>query len=92
MTVTLTPRLEALVQEKVEAGAYGTADEVIEEALRLLDQRDRRERLRESLAEAEAELDRGEGAEWTPELMEQLVRDADELLHQGARPDPDVCP
>ncbi len=92
MTVTLTPRIEALVRQKIEAGPYGTADEVIEEALRLLDARDRRERLRLSIDEAEAEFDRGEGTEWTPALMEQLVREADELLRQGEQPDPDVCP
>lgn len=90
MTVTLTPRIEALVQQQIEAGTYGTADEVIEEALRLLDQRDRRERLQTSIGEADAELDRGEGVEWSPELIEELVREADELLLQGARPNPDV--
>ncbi len=64
---------------------------MIEEALRLLDHlRDRRDRLRASIGEADAELVRGEGVEWSPELMEQLVGEADELLRQGARPDPDV--
>lgn len=92
MVVTLTARIEALVRQKIESGPYGTADEVIEEALLLLDERDRLERLRASLAEAEAEFDRGEGVEWTPALMDQLKREADELRRQGARPDPDVCP
>ncbi len=92
MSVTLTPRAEAMVRQKIETGSYGTADEVIEEALRLLDQRDFKERLRASLDEAEAELDRGEGVEWTPELTKRLVREADELLRLGAQPDPDVCP
>jgi putative addiction module CopG family antidote len=41
MTVTLPPRLEALVRRKVEAGPYRSVDEVIEEPLRLLDARDR---------------------------------------------------
>ncbi len=92
MTVTLPPELDALVQAKVEAGPYATPAEVIAEALRLLDERDRRERLRASLIEAEAEIDRGDSAEWTPDLMANLVREADELHRQGVQPDPDVVP
>ena len=40
MNVSLTPELEALVNEKVRGGLYGTASEVVREALRLLKQRD----------------------------------------------------
>ena len=41
MNVSLTPELEALVQEKVATGRYASASEVVREALRLLEQRDR---------------------------------------------------
>lgn len=50
-------QLEALVRQKVEAGGYRTADEIIEEALNLLDERNRRQRLRAALVEGE----KGEG-------------------------------
>ena len=40
MNVSLTPELEALVNEKVRSGFYQTASEVVREALRLLKQRD----------------------------------------------------
>jgi antitoxin ParD1/3/4 len=40
MNVSLTPELEALVNEKVRGGLYQTASEVVREALRLLKQRD----------------------------------------------------
>ena len=40
MNVSLTPELEALVNEKVRSGLYHTASEVVREALRLLKQRD----------------------------------------------------
>jgi antitoxin ParD1/3/4 len=40
MNVSLTPELEALVNEKVRTGLYQTASEVVREALRLLKQRD----------------------------------------------------
>ena len=41
MHVSLTPRLEALIREKVESGLYGNASEVVREALRLMERRDR---------------------------------------------------
>ena len=41
MNVSLTPQLEELVKKKVDSGLYGSASEVIREALRLLEERDR---------------------------------------------------
>lgn len=41
MNVSLTPELEDLIQRKVESGLYISASEVIREALRLLQERDR---------------------------------------------------
>ena len=40
MNVSLTPKLEALVQKKVKSGLYQSASEVIREAVRILDERD----------------------------------------------------
>ena len=41
MNVNLTPQLEALVKQKVASGLYGSASEVIREALRLMEEQDR---------------------------------------------------
>jgi antitoxin ParD1/3/4 len=62
MNVSLTPQLEALVQRKVESGLYGSASEVMREALRLLEERDRLRSMRlEALrAEIQQGLDSGE--------------------------------
>ena len=51
MNVSLTPELEKLVQEKVASGLYQTASEVIREGLRLLKERDERQKaaLREAI-------------------------------------------
>jgi antitoxin ParD1/3/4 len=38
--VSLTPELERLVQKKVATGRYGSASEVVREALRLLEERE----------------------------------------------------
>ena len=39
--VSLTPQLEEFVKRKVESGLYHSSSEVIREALRLLEERDR---------------------------------------------------
>ena len=57
MNVFLTPQLEALVQRKVESGLYGSASEVMREALRLLEERDRLRSMR--LEELRAEIQQG---------------------------------
>ena len=46
MNISLTPQLETLVKNKVESGLYGSASEVMRDALRLLEERDRKNALR----------------------------------------------
>ena len=41
MNISLTPRLESMVNRKIESGMYTSASEVIREALRLLEEHDR---------------------------------------------------
>ena len=52
MNVSLSPRLEALINERVRSGRFTSASEVVREALRLLEDRDELWRLR--LAELRA--------------------------------------
>jgi antitoxin ParD1/3/4 len=66
MNVSLTPRLVKYVGRKVATGKYASASEVIRDALRLMDERDRqwKERLKTLDREIEvgmAQLERGEG-------------------------------
>jgi antitoxin ParD1/3/4 len=62
MNVSLTPQLEEFVKRKVASGLYGSASEVMQEALRLLDERDRLRsmRLEELRADIQKGLDSGE--------------------------------
>lgn len=46
MNISLTPELEKFVDDKVALGRYGSASEVVREALRLLEERDRLRTLR----------------------------------------------
>ena len=66
MNITFNPEEEQLIQEKLKSGKYATAYEVIVEALRLLEERDKQyenwlEETREKVAVGVAQLDRGEG-------------------------------
>jgi antitoxin ParD1/3/4 len=64
MHVSLPPQLEQMVREKVASGLYGDASEVVRAALRLMQERDearavKLQRLREALADGEADLAAG---------------------------------
>ena len=56
LNVSLTTELEALIHQKVKSGRYHSASEVVREALRLLEQRDRA--WDEELQAARAEIER----------------------------------
>jgi len=65
MNISLTSQLEELVKKKVDSGRYGSASEVIREALRLLEERDRLHAIR--LEELRQEIKRGlDSGEPTP--------------------------
>jgi len=68
MNVHLTPKLESLVHSKVKTGRYNSASEVVREALRLFEDRDRIRKLqirelRKKINEGWASLERGEGVD-----------------------------
>jgi antitoxin ParD1/3/4 len=66
MNVHLTPELETLVHNKVKTGRYNSASEVVRDALRLFEQRDRVRELQirglqKKINEGWASHERGEG-------------------------------
>ncbi len=67
MNISLTDEMESFIAKRVRSGRYGSASEVVRDALRLLEERDRLRDLRflelrrDVLAGVE-ELDRGESA------------------------------
>jgi antitoxin ParD1/3/4 len=88
MPLTLTPQLEALVRQKVDAGLYHSPGQVLEEALRLLDERDasrqqRLEELRREIAVGLEQLDRGEGV--PGEQVFEALRDRSRRLREAQR-------
>jgi antitoxin ParD1/3/4 len=76
MNVSLTPELEQLIHKKVETGLYLSASEVVREALRLLEERDRvnamkLEELRKEIQIGIDQADRGESLDG-PEVFAKL--------------------
>ncbi len=64
MNVSLTPHLEKLVSDKVASGRYGSASEVLREALRLLEEQEQArntqlDALKQAVAAGVAELSAG---------------------------------
>ena len=76
MNVSLTPQLEEFVKNKVESGMYGSASEVMREALRLLEERDRIRamRLEELRAEIQKGIDSGDPKPLDFEALKERLR------------------
>ena len=93
MTIHFPADVEEAIQQMVESGAYRDSDEALRAAVSLLKERDRRlQWLRAAIAETDAQIARGEGLVLTPELMDEIDREADEMVRRGEMPSPDVCP
>lgn len=66
MSISLKPEHEQFIQSQIEKGKYANADEVISEAFRLLEERERQyeqwfEETRKKVAIGIKQLDQGEG-------------------------------
>jgi antitoxin ParD1/3/4 len=76
MNINLTPQLEDLVRQKVASGLYTSASEVVREALRLMDEKDRLlgaklDQLRQDVREG---LESGPATGWDPEEIKREGR------------------
>ena len=93
MTIDDPADLEANIREKVASGRYPDPADVIRHGLRLLNAHEQRaHRLRTSVAEGLAAIERGEGIELTSELLDEIDREADKQIQLGLQPKPAVCP
>lgn len=77
MNISLTPELEAYIRKKVEAGMYHSSSEVVREALRYMEERDRIRQMRveELRKEIQKGIDSGPAEPWDPEAMKRRVRE-----------------
>ena len=84
MVAHLTPHLEAQIAELVSSGNFADADDVLEKAVSLLEERERKLAwLRAELAIGEEQERRGEVAELTDERFDAIKRQARENMRLG---------
>lgn len=76
INVNLTPHLEELVRSKVASGLYTSASEVVREALRLMEGRDRlhEAKLAQLRSDIQAGLASGRSAPWDPAALKSKAR------------------
>lgn len=75
LNVNLTPELEAMVREKVATGLYSSASEVVREALRLMEEKDRFNKMKLDQLRADIQAGIASGDAGT--------LDADEIKRRG---------
>ena len=85
MNVSLTPELEKMVAERVSSGRYASASEVIREALRLLDERDRLNQLREDVRLGLDQLQRGRHRPFDEQALNRIKRQGRERIAAAQR-------
>lgn len=90
MQVILSPQAEALIRQIGDYGDTRAADELVEEALRPLEEDARFARFQSAVAEGFAELERGEVVRYAPELLARLRAEAAQPAREGRLADPDV--
>jgi len=78
MNIELSPEVEELLRKKIGAGTYASENDVLHQALRLLEEQDEylelhREEIRGKIDEARRSLDRGEGIDGE-QVIERLFR------------------
>lgn len=80
MTIQLTPKLEARVEEIMTSGHFSSAEDVVDAALKLLGERERQisRCLEAALAASEEQVREGRTVPHTPQLLERLEREATE--------------
>jgi putative addiction module CopG family antidote len=89
----LNPKTIERIQDMVDSGLYRDANDVVRAALKALETREREQAaFKQSLIDADAEIDRTGGIPFTPERFELMKQRAKEKLLAGNQPRRDVRP
>ncbi|TDN56830.1 type II toxin-antitoxin system ParD family antitoxin [Azoarcus indigens] len=93
MHINLSPEMENFIKGKVASGFYGSATEVIRDAIRRMQAEESRvQAWHAAIQQGDAELDRGEGIPYTADTLDDITATAIKSLRSGKRMDPDVLP
>ncbi len=81
------------IKQKVDAGFYSNATELVRDAVRHMREADeQRLALLAAVQIGEEQITRGAYRVYTPELFEEIKRNAREKVKRGHQPNPDVLP
>ena len=92
MVIHLSPEAEATIRELIERGDYGDPEAVVEDALRVLAERNQYDRLKAAIAVGMEQIERGETIPWTPDYFDRLKQRAEEHVRLGKPFKPEVIP
>ena len=73
MNTQLTPKIEQLINERLQRGSYKSATEVIEDAFEALSERENFQAIRAELDHADEQLERGEYTEYDENTIQDLA-------------------
>ena len=93
MHVNLSPEMEGFIKSKVSAGFYGNATEVIRDAIRRMQAEESRVAAwHAAIAKGDAQLNRGEGIAYNPDVLKKITQSAIVAMHSSEPMDPDALP
>lgn len=93
MHINLSPEMEKFLQYKVGTGLYSNASEVVRDAIRrMLAEDEKLGALRAAIAVGDSQLDKGEGREYTQDVLEQITKKAKANARQRKKVNADVTP
>ena len=82
---------EIYIKQKVDSGFYSNATELVRDAVRRMREADeQRQALLAAVQIGEEQIARGEYRAYTPELFEEIKRNARDKVARGHQPNPDV--
>ena len=91
-SIQLSPEAEALIRELIEQGDYDAPEAVVDEALRVLMEREQFARLKAAIAIGLEQDARDQVVQWTPDFLDRLKREAAENVHLGRPCKDEVIP
>lgn len=93
MHINLSPEMENFIKGKVAAGSYGSAAEVIRDAVRRMQAEELRARAwQAAIQQGDDELDRGEAIPYTARTLADITDAAVSRMHSGQPMDASVLP
>jgi len=93
MHVNLSPEMEGFIKTKVASGFYGSATEVIRDAIRRMQAEESRVAAWQAAIKHGADqLERGEGLAYTPQMLQDITQRAIGARHSGQPMDADALP